>query len=395
VQNKLSIEDLDLAGERVLVRVDFNVPLTDKKVRDDTRIKAALPTIKYLTAHGAKVILASHLGRPGGKHCEDLKMDPVAKSLSKLLEKPVEKLDSITGDEVIQAVKKMKEGDILLLENLRFVNGEEENDPHFAQQLAELADLYVNDAFGTAHRAHASTVGVASHIPAVAGLLMKKEIEILSACLDNPKRPMTVILGGAKVSDKINVIKRFLSLADNLLIGGGMANTFLVASGYDMGSSFYEENQVDTARELIAAAGKSNCTIYLPQDLVVTEELKAGSIVETVSLQNLEKRWKAADIGPETARIFGSVIAQSALVVWNGPLGVFEIAPFNAGTEAVAKAIAAAQAYSVIGGGDLVAALESLNLSGKMSFISTGGGATLEFWEGSILPGIAALKDRP
>lgn len=390
----MSINDLDLQGKKTLLRVDFNVPLDRGEVRDDTRIRAALPTIRELLSRGARIAVASHLGRPKGKTQDDLKMDPVAKRLSELLGKEVLKLDHSAGDEVAAAVEKMQNGEILLLENLRFEAGEEKNDPQFARLLAAPFELFVNDAFGTAHRAHASTAGVAEYIPAVAGLLMKKEIEELSRCLDDPGRPLTAVLGGAKVSDKINVIKRFLSLADNLLIGGGMANTFLAARGYGLGDSFYEKDLLNQAAELLEASKDSSCRIHLPPDLVVTRELEKGSAWEVMTPEQVDGSWKAVDIGPETARQYGDIVAGSAMLVWNGPLGVFEIPPFDKGTKLVARAAAESSAYSVVGGGDLVAALEALGLAGDISFISTGGGATLEFWEGKELPGIAVLKKK-
>jgi len=390
----MCIEDVETRGKRVLVRVDFNVPLAEGRVRDDTRIRAALPTINFLLAQGARIVLASHLGRPRGKLEQDLKMDPIASRLSELLGKPVQKLDHVAGMEVNRAVAELKDGEVILLENLRFEKGEETNDPSFARALAEPFDLYVNDAFGTAHRAHASTAGVASYIPAVAGLLMKKEIEELTRCLQDPARPLTVILGGAKVSDKINVIRRFLQLADNLLVGGGMANTFLAASGFDPGASFFEKDLLDEAAALISTSKNSKCRLVMPVDLVVTRELQPGSLFKVVTPDQIEEDWKAVDIGPETIEIFSGVIAESAMIVWNGPLGVYEIPPFDHGTGEVARAFAGSSAYSVVGGGDLVAALEELKLSQKISFISTGGGATLEFWEGTDLPGITALKDK-
>lgn len=391
---KKSIEDVDVSGKKILMRVDFNVPLAEGRVRDDTRIRAALPTIEALLARGARLVLASHLGRPGGEPKPDLKMDPVASRLAELLGKPVKKLDQVAGPEVKKAIAELPGGEILLLENLRFEKGEEKNDPVFARLLAEPFDLFVNDAFGTAHRAHASTAGVAAHIPALAGLLMKKEIEELSRCLEEPGRPLTAILGGAKVSDKINVIRRFFTLADTILVGGGMANTFLAASGCNMGASFYEKDLVEEAAALIDESKKSRCRLVLPVDLVVTKELQPGSHAELMAPDRISGDWKAVDIGSETAAFFSGVIAESAMIVWNGPLGVFEIPPFDRGTEQVARAIARSNAYSVVGGGDLVAALEGLGLSREISFISTGGGATLEFWEGKELPGIAVLEDR-
>ncbi len=378
----------------MLVRADFNVPLDDGRVRDDARIRAVLPTLEYLLARGARLVLASHLGRPKGRSVPGLKMDPVAERLGELLGKPVQKIDRVVGPEVLSAVKELGSGEILLLENLRFEKGEESNDRDFARQLAEPVDIFVNDAFGTAHRAHASTAGVAEFVPAVAGLLMKKEIEELSRCLENPQRPLTAILGGAKVSDKINVMKRFLQLADHLLIGGGMANTFLAALGYSLGSSFYEKDLLDKASSIIRESEESGCRLVLPTDLVVARELEPGSDSKVLKPEDIDGDWKAVDIGPETVKDFGTFISRSAMIVWNGPLGVFEVPPFDQGTRQVAGEMAASEAYSIVGGGDLVAALEALGLTGNIGFISTGGGATLEFWEGKDLPGIQALQDK-
>lgn len=391
---KRSIEDVALKGKRVLVRVDFNVPLANGEVKDDTRIRASLPTIRYLLEHGAKVILASHLGRPKGEVKPELRLDPVARHLSDLLGKPVHKLDKVVGESVTHAVTALREGEALLLENIRFEKGEEKNDLLLSRKLADLADLFVNDAFGTAHRAHASTAGVAAYIPAVAGLLMMKEIEILTRCIDHPGRPLVAILGGAKVSDKINVIRRFLQLADKLLIGGGMANTFLAAQGCEMGDSLLESDLLDQAKKLLEESKQSRCAIILPEDLVVTRELKPESPFHIVSTGAVAAGWKAVDIGPETANRYSLAVAEAGMVVWNGPLGVFEVPPFHQGTETVARAVSQSEAFSVVGGGDVVAALESLGLAAEISFISTGGGATLEFWEGKELPGIAVLADK-
>lgn len=392
--NKKSIADVDVKGKKILMRVDFNVPLSGSEVRDDTRIRAALPTIEALLGGDARLALVSHLGRPKGEVKTELKMDPVADRLAALLGRKVTKLDAATGSVVKEKVDAMQDGDIVMLENVRFNREEEKNDPEFARLLAEPFDLFVNDAFGTAHRAHASTAGIASYIPAVAGLLMKKEIEELSRCLEEPGRPLTAILGGAKVSDKINVVRRFLDLADNLLVGGGMANTFLVAAGFDLGDSFYEKEQVSAAAELLKESKKSRCNLVLPVDLVVAEKLEPDVANKVIKPDQVSGSWKAVDIGPETASVFSDYITVSAMIVWNGPLGVFETKPFDRGTAEVAGAIAASDAYSVVGGGDLVAALEALQLSGQISFISTGGGATLEFWEGKELPGITVLQDK-
>ncbi len=387
-----SIKKIDVKGQNVLMRVDFNVPLEGGAVRDDTRIRAALPTIRLLLENGARLALVSHLGRPKGEPDPGLKLDPVAEKLGELLGRPVKKLDVVTGPEVKAALFSLAEGELLLLENVRFEKGEEKNDPGFARDLAAPFDLFVNDAFGTAHRAHASTVGVASFIPAYAGLLMQKEIEELSRCLEAPGRPLVAILGGAKVSDKIGVVSRFLELADTLLVGGGMANTLLAAKGYHLGDSFVEKEQLQNASKLLAEAEKSTCRLVLPVDLVVARKLEAGSPRAVMEPQVVDGDWKAVDIGPQTAALFSEVVNQAGMVVWNGPLGVFEIPPFEQGTAAVARAIAVGRAYSVIGGGDLVAAVESFGLADQVSFISTGGGATLEFWEGKELPGISVLR---
>ncbi len=391
---KLSVADVEVKGKKVLLRVDFNVPLEGEQVKDDTRIRAALPTITDLLQRGSRLILVSHLGRPGGEVRPELRLDPVADRLSELLGRNVLKLDQVAGPEVQKAAAELAGGEAMLLENVRFAPGEEKNDPGFARELAKSADLFVNDAFGTAHRAHASTAGVAQYIPAVAGLLMIKEIELLSRCIEQPARPLVAILGGAKVSDKLNVIRRFLELTDTLLLGGGMANTFLVAMDYPMGDSFYEKGLVEGAGEILKAAEKSRCCLQLPVDLTVTRELKPQSESRIVPIGEVEEGWKAVDIGPGTAALFDEAVAAAGTILWNGPLGVFETAPFHRGTERVARAVAKSRAFSIIGGGDIVAAIEGFGLSEQVSFISTGGGATLEFWEGKNLPGIAVLQDR-
>ena len=391
---KKSLEDLELKGKKILMRVDFNVPLDGEEVRDDTRIRAALPTIELIMKKGGRLALVSHLGRPKGTVKGELKMDPVARRLEQLLNRPVTKLNQAVGKDVNEAINSLAEGDLVFLENIRFYSGEESNDPGFARLLAEPFDIFVNDAFGTAHRAHASTTGVADYLPAVAGLLMKKEVEELSRCLEEPGRPLTALLGGAKVSDKINVIRRFLKLADYLLVGGGMANTFLVAAGFAMGASFHEREQVSVAATLLEESKKSDCRLVMPTDLVVTEQLGKGAASLVKKPDEINGNWKAVDIGPQTVKQFSKIIGQSAMAVWNGPLGVFEVPPFDRGTGLVARAIADSHVYSVVGGGDLVAALEALSLADRISFISTGGGATLEFWEGKVLPGIAVLEDQ-
>lgn len=391
---KKTIEDIVVEGKKVLVRVDFNVPLDEKgNITDDTRIRAALPTINYLIERGAIVILVSHLGRPKGKVQERLRMDPIAQRLAELLDKEVIKTDNCIGDEPKQAIEDMREGDVLLLENVRFYPGEEANDPEFSKQLAELADVYVNDAFGTAHRAHASTVGVTEFLPAVSGFLMKKELEYLGKALENPERPFVSILGGAKVSDKIGVIKNLLTKVDYLLIGGGMAFTFLKARGLEIGRSLLEEDKLSLAGELIKEAEDKGVKLLLPVDVVVAPELKPDTPYKMVKVEEIPPDWMGVDIGKETVKEFSNIIKQAKTVVWNGPMGVFEMKPFAAGTKGIASALAESGAVTIIGGGDSAAAVEQLGYAEKMTHISTGGGASLEFLEGRELPGVKALND--
>ncbi|SMB91532.1 phosphoglycerate kinase [Thermanaeromonas toyohensis ToBE] len=391
---KMTVKDIDCAQKRVLVRVDFNVPLENGEVVDDTRIRAALPTIRYLMEQGAKVILVSHLGRPKGKVNETLRLNPVARRLSELLNKPVKKVDACIGPEVEEAVNNLKPGEVLLLENIRFYPEEEKNDPEFARKLAALADIYVNDAFGAAHRAHASTEGVAHYLPAVAGFLMQKEIEIMGKALADPERPFVAILGGAKVSDKIGVIRNLLSKVDTLLLGGGMANTFLKARGCQMGKSLVEDDKVPLASELMEEARKRNVHLLLPVDLVVTQDLSAEAPHRVVKAEEVPEGWMAVDIGPETRQAFAKALEGARTVVWNGPMGVFEVEPFAAGTEAVARAVAEVKGTTIVGGGDSVAAVEKVGVADHITHISTGGGASLEFLEGRELPGVVALKDK-
>jgi len=389
---KKTVRDVDVDGKRVLVRVDFNVP-QDKsgQITDDTRIRAALPTIEYLRQHGARVILASHLGRPKGRVVESMRLDPVAERLSALLGIPVRKLNAAIGSEVREAVLAMRPGDVVLLENLRFYPEEEANDSTFARQLASLADLYVNDAFGTAHRAHASTEGVAHYLPAVAGLLMAKELEFLGQAVTNPRRPFVAILGGAKVSDKIGVIENLLPKVDRLLIGGGMANTLFLAKGYDVGDSLVEADKVDVARDLLGRGGDK---IVLPSDVVIADAFSAEATVQVVPADRVPAKWRIMDIGPETVKRFSQALQGAHTVVWNGPMGVFEMEPFATGTIALAHAVAdLPDATTIVGGGDSAAAVEAAGVADRITHISTGGGASLEFLEGRVLPGVAILQD--
>jgi len=391
---KKSVADVDVTGKRVLVRVDFNVPLEQGGgVADDTRIKASLPTIRYLTEHQAKVILASHLGRPKGKVDEKYRLNPVARRLEELLGKKVIKVDDCVGEEPKAAIAAIQPGDIVLLENVRFYPDEEKNDEKFARRLADLADLYVNDAFGTAHRAHASTEGVAHFLPAVAGFLMQKEVTMLSEVLMNPRRPFLAILGGAKVSDKIAVIDNLLEKVDSIIIGGGMANTFLKAKGYEMGKSLLEADKVELAGGLIEKARKKGVDFLLPVDLVVALAPNPDAQPRVVAVESVPAEWMALDIGPESSKIFTEAIRKAKTALWNGPMGVFEMPPFAAGTFAVANTLAQTDVVSIIGGGDTVSALEKAGTAGNMAHVSTGGGATLEFLEGKTLPGVAALQD--
>lgn len=392
---KKTIRDIDLHGKRALVRVDFNVPLDDKRtITDDTRIRAAVPTIQYLLDQGASVILMSHLGRPKKGPADDLRLDPVAARLKQLLGHEVQKINETTGPEAEAAAAALKPGDVLLLENTRFDPREEKNDPTMAEELARLGDVYVNDAFGAAHRAHASTEGVARHLPAVAGFLLEKELSALGGALENPERPFVTIIGGAKISDKIGVIENLLGKVDELLIGGGMANTFLVAQGYEVGDSLVEADSVETARSLIEQARNRGAHLRLPTDAIVADAFDANANHKQVKVDAVASGWRILDIGPETVKAYTDVIKQAKTVIWNGPMGVFEMAPFAEGTRAVAQALADSGAQTIIGGGDSVAAVEQMDLADRMTHISTGGGASLELLEGKQLPGVAALQDR-
>ncbi|MGE6379035.1 phosphoglycerate kinase [Peribacillus muralis] len=393
--NKKSIRDIELKGKRVFCRVDFNVPMQDGKISDDTRIKAALPTISHLTEQGAKVILASHLGRPKGQVVEELRLAPVAERLSELSGKDVQKADEAYGDSVQAIIDNMENGDILLLENVRFYPGEEKNDPELAKSFAALADVYVNDAFGAAHRAHASTEGIAHHLPAVSGLLMEKELDVLGKALSNPERPFTAIIGGAKVKDKIGVIKNLLENVDHLIIGGGLGYTFIKAQGHEIGESLLEEDKIELAKSFIESAKEKGVKLHLPIDAVVTAEFSPDAETEIVNIDSIPKEKMALDIGPKTSELYADIIKGSKLVIWNGPMGVFEFDKFANGTKTVAQALADAKdTYSIVGGGDSAAAAEKFGLAEKMSHISTGGGASLEFMEGKELPGVVALNDK-
>lgn len=391
---KRTVRDIDVKGKKVFCRVDFNVPMNEGRITDDTRIRAAIPTIQYLLEQGAKVILASHFGRPKGKVVEEMRLSAVAHRLSDLLGKKVEKTEQVIGDEVTAKVNALKDGEALLLENVRFLPGEEKNDPELAKQFAALADIYVNDAFGTAHRAHASTEGIGHYIPAVAGFLMEKELEFMGGALSNPVRPFTAIIGGAKVKDKIGVIESLLTKVDNLIIGGGLANTFIKALGYDVGASLLEEDKVELAASFIQQAKEKDVHFYIPVDVVVADRFANDAETKVVSVDAIPAGWQALDIGPKTVEQYESVIANSKTVVWNGPMGVFEMESFMKGTESVAKAMVHVHGTTIIGGGDSVAAVEKAGVADQMTHISTGGGASLEFMEGKALPGVTILQDK-
>ncbi len=392
--HKLSIRDVELKGKKVFCRVDFNVPLDGTTITDDTRIRAALPTIEYLIDAGARVILASHLGRPKGKVVEELRLTPVAERLQTLLKKAVKKIDEACGPVAERAVDELRDGDVLLLENVRFYPGEETNDPELAKAFAKLADLYVNDAFGAAHRAHASTEGIAHYLPAVAGFLMEKELNVLGKAMSNPERPFTAIIGGAKVRDKIGVIDHLLEKVDRLLIGGGLAFTFIKALGHDIGDSLLEEDKLELARTFIEKAKKNGVDLYLPEDVIIANAFANDAETKIVSIDAIPNGWQALDIGPKTVETYRRVIESSKLVIWNGPMGVFEMDAFAKGTEGVARALADSDALTIIGGGDSAAAVEKFQLADKIDHISTGGGASLELMEGKALPGIVALNDK-
>lgn len=397
--NKKTIRDFDVKGKKAIVRVDFNVPMSKTEkgtIADDVRIRAALPTIHYLLENGATVILLSHLGRPKGEANPDFTLEPVAKRLSELLEKPVEFIasDKVIDDEVKEKVKNLPEGSLALLQNTRYRAEEEKNDPDFSKELASLGDLYVNDAFGTSHRAHASNVGLACNLPSALGFLVEKEVDSMANMLEDPKRPFVSIMGGAKVSDKIGVIENLLEKIDTLLIGGGMAYTFLKAQGYEIGRSLLEEDKIDLSLELMEKAKQKGVNIVLPMDVVIAKEIDANAETKIVDVAEIPADMEGLDIGPKTRKKFAEEISRAKTVVWNGPMGVFEVAPFAAGTEAVAKALADSDAVSIVGGGDSALAIEKAGLNDKITHVSTGGGASLELLEGKELPGIAAIEDR-
>src|SRR6266702_3077913 len=396
--NKKTIRDIQVAGKRVLVRVDFNVPLdAELHITDDTRIKAALPTIQYLLDQGAAVILMSHLGRPKGQVVDSMRLTPVAKRLSELLGRPVQMAADCVGPEVEALAKALQPGQVLLLENLRFHKEEEKNDLDFARQLASLGEIYVNDAFGTAHRAHASTEGVTHYLPGVAGFLMEKEINFLGSALENPRRPFAAIIGGAKVSDKIMVLERLIGMVDTLLIGGGMANTFFKAEGYEIGSSLFEEGKVDTARDLLTKAHQRDLKFLLPTDVVIADRFAADATSKVVAIDQVSRGWRIMDIGPETITAFSRALEGAQTIVWNGSLGVADMPAFARGTVALIEILAERTkdgATTIIGGGDSAAAVDQVGAADQMTHVSTGGGASLELLEGRVLPGVAALQDK-
>lgn len=397
--NKRTIEDLDVKGKKVLVRVDFNVPLSKEdrsKIADDSRIKAALPTIDYLLDNEAKVILISHLGRPGGEANAEFSLKPVANWLAEHYGDKFQFLaaDEVVNDEVTEKVNNLKDGQLALLENTRYVAGETKNDETFAQKLASLADLYVNDAFGTSHRAHASNVGVASILPSAVGFLIEKEIDVMGKALENPEHPFISILGGAKVSDKIGVIENLITKVDTILIGGGMAYTFLKAQGKEIGKSLLEEDKMDLSLELLGRAKENGVEILLPEDVVIADDIAPGVETQIVDIDSIPADKEALDIGPKTAEKYAEKIKAAKTVVWNGPMGVFEIKEFSNGTLTIANALAEANATTIVGGGDSALAIEMADLKDKITHVSTGGGASLEFLEGKDLPGISAIEDK-
>lgn len=393
--NKKTINDIDVKGKRVVIRVDFNTPMEQGEITDDTRIRGSLPTLKQLTDAGAKLVILTHLGRPKGEVKEELRLTAVVQRLAELIGKPVKKLDEWKGKAVTAAVNAMQDGDIIMLENVRFDAGEEKNDASLSQFFASLADVYVNDAFGTAHRAHASTAGIAEFVPvAVSGLLMEQEIKVLGQALAEPSHPYTAIIGGAKVKDKIGVIDKLLDEVDHLILGGGLSFTFIKALGYDIGKSLLEEDKIELAKTFIEKAKAKNVQLHMPIDAVVADTFAADAHTEVVAIDAIPPTMMGLDIGPKTAAQYANVIKDSKLVVWNGPMGVFEMDAFANGTKTVAQAMAETEGYTVIGGGDSAAAVEKFNVTDQMNHISTGGGASLELMEGKVLPGIAVLNDK-
>ena len=392
--NKVCIDEVELKGKRVLIRVDFNVPLEQGRVTDDTRIRESLPTIRYARHQKARVILCSHLGRPKGKPSPELSLRPVAVRLSELLGEPVGMAEDCVGETVHEAVAKLSAGEVLLLENLRFHSEEEANAPEFARQLAALADLFVNDAFGAAHRAHASTEGVAHYLPAVAGLLMEKELEYLERVAGEPQRPLAAVIGGAKISDKMGALRNLLAKTDVLVIGGGMANTFLKAQGRAVGDSLVEDDQLETARSVIAEASQRNVRLLLPVDVVIADRFAADAQARTVPADQVPEAWRIMDVGPESVAAYGEALRGCRTVVWNGPLGVAEFPQFARGSQALAKLLADLDAVTIVGGGETAALVQEAGLADKFDHVSTGGGAFLEFLEGRELPGVAALRDK-
>ena len=396
--NKMTIRDIDVQGKRVLVRVDFNVPFDKEtgRILDDSRLRAALPTIQYLREHGARVILCSHLGRPNGKVVEELRMSRVGVGdrLSELLGAPVHTLYHVIGPKAVEATQALKPGEVILLENVRFFPEEEANDPKMSHALAELADIYVDDAFGTAHRAHASTVGIASYLPAVAGFLMEKEIDYLDKALTNPARPFAAIIGGAKISTKIGVLRNLLSRIDCLIVGGGMASTLLKANGVDVGESLVEDDQLDTARDLMEQADEKGIPLFLPEDVVVADRIAEDALSEVVSVDDIPQDMRIVDIGPDTVASFREAVEDCMTVIWNGPLGVAEYPAFAKGSLDMAEALATLNATTIVGGGETVALIHDAGLEDKFTHVSTGGGASLEYLEGKTLPGVAALMDK-
>ncbi len=394
--NKKTVSDIDVRGKRVLVRVDFNVPLDPEtnEITDDTRIRAVLPTIKYLVDNRAKLILCSHFGRPEGEVVEKLRLAPVGELLSQILGLPVQMAKDCIGPEVEEAANRLKEGEILLLENLRFHPEEEENDPGFAQALARLADVYVNDAFGTAHRAHASTVGVADYLPAVAGFLMQRELEFMSKALDEPERPVAALIGGAKISDKIGVMEHLMERVDSLLIAGGMGSTFLKALKYGVGQSSVEENKLGLAQWLVEKAAEKGIHLLLPADVVVADRFASDARSKVVSITDVPSGWYVMDIGPRTIELFEAKLRKCKTIIWNGPVGVFEFPKFAKGTEALAHLLAGLDATTIIGGGSTAEAVQEMSLVDKMTHVSTGGGASLKILEGKTLPGVTVLSDK-